>query len=78
MVGTKYSSLLLHGDSVVMVSIRARPFLAFVEFIWTHRRTRNGFRMFVVGMPWGLLGEQTLNACRVWAPKVRHDEIAMA
>jgi hypothetical protein len=32
----------------------------------------------MVGMPWGLLGEQTLCECRVAAPKVRHDKIAMA
>ncbi len=29
-------------------------------------------------MPWGLLEEQTLHACRIGAPKVQHDGIAVA
>lgn len=63
MVGTNYSLLLLHGDSFVMVSIRFAR-CRWIEFIWTRRSARNRFRFGSLGMPWGLLGEQTLQCGR--------------
>jgi hypothetical protein len=67
MVGTNYSLLLLHGDSVV-ISIRSflQTFLCTgqTEFIWTRPPHQTDFTnerrlRLEAGMPWGLLGEQT-------------------